>query len=141
MSISLQGETLDNEEEKNKKNKKSNKSKTKSEKGEEKDIYFIIFYQLKQKENEGDLVFPEESEIKPKTILKKEIKTSNNKFVYKKVFKFKNIGAKKKEQLIFFIGEDDKYIINLELKEKSFIYDVDLKKGHKYLDNIAKVEY
>ena len=140
MSISLQGETLDNEEEKNKKSKKSNKSKTKSEKGEEKDIYFIIFYQLKQKENEGDLVFPEESEIKPKTILKKEIKTSNNKFVYKKVFKFKNIGAKKKEQLIFFIGEDDKYIINLELKEKSFIYDVDLKKGHKYLDNIAKVD-
>ena len=89
MSISLQGETLDNEEEKNKKSKKSTKSKSKSEKGEEKDIYFIIYYQRKQKENENDLVFPEENIIKPTTILPKEIKTSNNKFAYKKVFKFR----------------------------------------------------
>jgi hypothetical protein len=42
--------------------------------------------------------------------------------------------------LSFFIGKDDiyKYIISFNLKEKTFIYDVVLKKGHKYLDNIAQ---
>ena len=43
--------------------------------------------------------------------------------------------------LRFFIGKDDTYIyiISFSLKEKkSFIYDVVLKKGHKYLSNIAQ---
>lgn len=42
--------------------------------------------------------------------------------------------------LIFFIGKQDKYIIALEPKEKSFVYDVDLKKGHKYLENIVPID-
>jgi len=43
--------------------------------------------------------------------------------------------------LRFFIGKDDAYIyiISFSIKEKkSFIYDVVLKKGHKYLSNIAQ---
>lgn len=42
--------------------------------------------------------------------------------------------------LIFFIGKEDKYIITLELKEKSFVYDVVLKKGHKHLENIVPID-
>ena len=84
-------------EEKPKKKKDSSKSsKTKIQIGEEKEIYFIIFYQRKQKENPKELVFSEDSDITPQNILIKEIKTKNDKYVYKKVFKFKNIDGKKK---------------------------------------------
>ena len=66
----------------------------------------------------------------PEIILIKEIKRSNNKYLYKKVFKYKN-NKDKKEDIY-------KYVISFNLKEKSVIYEVILKKGHKYLDNIAK---
>ena len=127
-------------EEKPKKKKDSSKSsKTKIQIGEEKEIYFIIFYQRKQKENPKELVFSEDSDITPQNILIKEIKTKNDKYVYKKVFKFKNIDGKKNVKLSFFFGEEEyKYIITFEIKDKVFVYDVILEKGHKYLENIPK---
>ena len=137
MSDNNKGETAENEGEKSKKSKKSSKSKTKFE---EREIYFIISYPRNEKETPSDLVFLEECEISPETIFIKEIKTSNNKYLYKKVFKYKNNRDKKEEILSFSLGKEDiyKYIISFNPKEKSFIYDVVLKKGHKYLDNIAQ---
>lgn len=132
-------ESEEKKEENSKKKKEPKKpNKNKTENAEEKEIYFMIFYPRNQKENQKDFYFSKDCNISPKIILNKEIKTYNNKYRYKKVFKFKNIGGKEQIELIFFIGEEDKYIIKLEIKGNIFIYDVDLKKGHKYLDNIAK---
>ena len=66
--------------------------------------------------------------------MNEEIKTNNNKYIYKKVFKYKNAGAKKKIQLNFFYGNEAyNYMISFEVKEKTFIYDIELKKGHRTL--------
>ena len=131
------GETEEPKEEKPKKKKDSSKSgKSKQPKGEEKEVYFIIYYQRKEKENPKELAFSESCDSIPQAILIKEVKTSTNKYAYKKVFKYKNKGGK---ELIFFFGEEeDKYIITLEVKDKTFIYDVKLEKGHKFLDNIPR---
>lgn len=80
--------------EKLKKSKKNNSSKSK---GEEREIYFMIYYQRNQKENQSDFTFSEECDISPTKILDKEVKTSNDKYIYKKVFKFKNTGSNKKK--------------------------------------------
>ena len=37
-----------------------------------------------------------------------------------------------------FAEEKENYIITFEVKDKTFIYDVDLKIGHKFLENIPK---
>jgi len=132
-------ESEEKKEENSKKKKEPKKpNKNKTENAEEKEIYFMIFYPRNQKEKQSDFHFSKDCNISPKIILNKEVKTDNNKYIYKKVFKFKNIGGKKQIELIFFIGEEDKYIIKLEIKGNIFIYDVDLKKGHKFLDHIAK---
>ena len=132
------------EEEEPKKDKAKDKKqlsksgKTKKEKGEEKEVYFIITYKLNKKEELNELIFTNENESTPKiiNILNKETKTDNDKYTYIKVFKYKNIGAKISEKLIFYFGEElHKYIISLEIKEKTFIYDVDLIKSHKFLAN------
>ena len=91
-----QNNTESKEEKPKKKKEPSNSSKTKAQKGGEKDIYFIIFYQRKGKENENELVFSEDCDVSPQIILSKEIKINNGKYVYKKVLKFKNTGGKKK---------------------------------------------
>ena len=131
------GETEEPKEEKPKKKKDSSKSgKSKQPKGEEKEVYFIIYYQRKQKENPKEIAFSENCNSIPKAILTKDVKTSTNKYAYKKVFKYKNKGEK---ELVFFFGqEEDKYIITFEAIDKTFIYDVKLEKGHKFLDNIPK---
>ena len=133
------GESEEKKEEKSKKKKDPKKAnKDKKDNVEEKEIYFMIFYPRNQKENQSDFQFSKDCDVSPKIILNKEEKTDNNKYTYKKVFKFKNIGGNKKIKLIFFIGEEDKYIIKFDIKNNIFIYDVDLKKGHKFLDFIAK---
>ena len=149
ISETSKGETEDPKEEKTKsektKDEKAKKEKTKDkkassksskpkpEKGEEKDIYFIITYKLNKKEPDN-LNFSEECESIPEIILNKEIETNNNKYAYKKVFKYKNVGAKKKVQLDFFYEKEiDKYMISFEVKEKTFIYDVQFKKGHRHI--------
>ena len=94
MSDTNKGETVEKEGEKSKKSKKSSKSKTKFE---EREIYFIISYPRNEKETPSDLVFLEECEISPETIFTKEIKTSNNKYLYKKYLNIKIIKIKKKK--------------------------------------------
>ena len=84
------------------------------------------------------MAFSKECDAIPQIILTKEIKTNNNKYAYLKVFKYKNIGGKKKVELVYYYGEElEKYIITIEIKDKTFVYDVALKKGHKYLPNIV----
>ena len=128
--------------EKTKDKKESSKSsKAKKEKGEEKDIYFIITYKLKKKEPIEELTYTEECESKPEIILNKEIKTIDNKYDYKKVFKYKNVGGKKKVEINFVYGEEkDKYMISFEVKDKTFIYDVEFKKGHRHLTTIIPID-
>ena len=126
------------EEKTEKKNEISKSGKTKREKGKgkEKDIYFIITYTLNKKEELNNLIITDECESSPNItiILNKETKTDNNKYTYIKVFKYKNIGAKKSNKLIFLFGEElHKYIISFENKDKTFIYDVEHKKSHKFL--------
>ena len=113
-----------------KKNDPSKSSKTKVQIGEEKEIYFIIFYQRKQKENQEELVFSEDCDIFPQIILYKEVKINDNKYAYKIVFKFKNIGGKKHVTLSFFIGKEEyKYIIIMEKIDNIFVYDIKLEKA------------
>ena len=127
--------------EKTKDKKESSKSsKSKSQKGEEKDIYFIISYTLDKKEDPKEITFSKECDATPQTLLTKEIETNNKKYAYKKVFKYRNIGGKKNVEFVYFYGEElDKYIITLEIKDKTFIYDVDLKIGHRYLTKIVPI--
>ena len=131
-------ESEDKKEEETKEKKvKSKTSKSKKSKGEEKELYFIIFYKRKQKEKPEEFIFSEDCASIPQTIFSKEEITTTNNYAYKKVFKYKNKGGKKNVELIFFFREeDDKYIITLEPNDKIFIYDLDLKKGHKFLDSI-----
>ena len=89
MSDKTKGETV----EKERRSKNSLKSKTKSE---EREIYFIIFYPWNEKETPSDLIFSEDCEIPPETILIKEIKTSNNKDHTKKHLNIKIIKIKQK---------------------------------------------
>ena len=106
----------------------------KDKKEEEKDIYFIITYRLTKKEDLKELTFSEDCISKPEIILNEEIKTNNNKYIYKKVFKYKNVGGKKKIQLNFFYGNEAyNYMISFEVKEKTFIYNIELKKEHRTL--------
>ena len=137
-----QDSTKESEEEKSKEQKNTDKSsKLKEPKRKEKEIYFIILYQRNEKENPTDMVFSKDCDNSPTIILNNEIKIRENiyKYIYQKVFKYKNIGGKKNIELIFFLGENvDKYIIQFEIKHEIFIYDVDLEKGNKYLDNIAR---
>ena len=123
------------------KKESSKSSKQKTPKGEEKDIYFIITYKLNQKEPIEKLTYSEELESKPEIILNKEFKTNNNKYIYKKVFKYKNVGAQKKVEIDFLYGEEiDKYMISFEVKDKTFIYDLEFKKGHKHLKTLVPEE-
>ena len=74
---------------------------------QEKDLCNILiqnFYDMNmnikgnEKETLSDLIFSEECEISPETILIKEIKTSNNKYLYKKYLNIKVIKIKKKKK-------------------------------------------
>jgi len=100
------------------------KEKEKSE-GEVKDIYFMIFYPRKQQEKPDEFAFSE-NDINPQYIHTVEIKEENGTYFYKKVFKF-NGKTEKKYNPEFEIGKDS-YLIEFDVKENSFVYDVELKK-------------
>ena len=85
-------------------------SESKLQKIEEKELYFIIYYQRKQKENPEENIFSEECVHAPQAIFIKEIKTDNNKFTYKKVFKYKNNEEKKMSNWYFFSEKKRKNI-------------------------------
>ena len=134
----------DNIKEKNERSTKKSLKLT-EEKNEEKEIYLIIVYQRNKKQEPNDFIFLEENDMIPEIILNKEIYTNNNKYVYKNVIKIKKAfncnNCKKKERkegIIFYITEKDQYIISFQFKGNTFIYDVYLKKGIKYLDRLPK---
>ena len=106
-------------------------------------IYFILLTPSKEKINFADLRFV--SEMEPEIINNKnnkEIKNGKGSSFYHNVFK---LDIKKKEknkkavkyQLQYEIGEES-YDISFYYKENSFIYEVELKKGNKFIDNIIK---
>ena len=116
------------------------KEKFRIEKEDLIEIYFIIVYSRDQKESPKDMIFSKECKIIPEVILSEEIKTSNDKYTYKKVLKINNNEHKKNSDISFFLDKDDyKYYISFEIKDKTFIYDVSLEKRVKYLNNIKKI--
>ena len=59
------------------------------------------------------------------------------------MFKFKKINNNKSKKasyttIIQYIEGCDEYVISFSVKENSFVYETELKKGNKYLDNIIK---
>ena len=113
----------------------------------EKDIYFIILNQKEEKGKTNYLKFL--SKVSPIIIYEKEIEKEKGIYIEHKVFKLnieKNDNNKKKEEKtkkennykIEYEIENDIYSISFDVKENSFIYDIELKKGNKYLDNIVK---
>ena len=103
-------------------------------------IYFIILSPSEEKINFSDLKFL--SEIEPEIIYNESIEKGKGSFLFHNVFK---LDIKKKEknkkavkyQLQYQIGEES-YDILFDVKENSFIYEVQLLKGNKYIDNIIK---
>ena len=105
-------------------------------------IYFIILSPSEEKINFSDLKFL--SEIEPEIVYTTNIKNENGSFLSHNVFK---LDIKKKEknkkavkyQLQYEIGEES-YDIIFDYKDGSFIYEVQLLKGNKFIDNIIKRE-
>ena len=103
-------------------------------------IYFIILTPSEEKINFDDLKFL--SDIEPQKIYNTNIEKENGSFLSHNVFK---LDIKKKEnnkkaikyQLQYEIGEES-YDIIFDYKDSSFIYEVQLLKGNKFIDNIIK---
>ena len=106
-----------------------NHNKKEKIEGITKDIYFLILYQIKEKEKEDKIDY---SEIDIKNIFKDE--KQENGTIY--VLKF--IGKTNHNYTIEFERGKTCYIITFEDKENSFVYDVELKKGNKIFKNIEK---
>ena len=122
-----------------------------NEKDNEKEIYFIILRPSEEKVN-LDLKFS--SEMAPQRIFTKSIEKGKNSFLEHNVFKLNIKKTEKKENdkkekdkkekdkkqnyKIEYIEGEDAYDILFSVKENTFIYDTELKKGNKWLDNIVK---
>jgi len=103
-------------------------------------IYFIIISPSEEKIKFDDLKFL--SEIEPSIIYNKSIEIGKGSFLFHNVFKLdiknKQSNQKvKKYQLQYEIGEES-YDILFDVKENLFVYEVNLLKGNKYIDNIVK---
>ena len=116
----------------------------------QKEIYFMV---LIPKEEEKEKEKGEEetskelnfiSEIVPDIIYEKTIKIAKGSFLDHKVFKFgvKNEEENKKienhKYIIEYLIGNDIYTITFDVEANSFIYDIDLKKGDYYINNIVK---
>ena len=123
-----------NKDEASSKKKKSGHRKKEKSGGDSKDIYFLLLYPRKEQEKLEEFAFSEKN-INPQNVYTNEIKYEDGSYFYQKVFKFN--GKEKKYNPEFEIGKDN-YIISFEVKENSFVYDVELKKGNKILKNISK---
>ena len=122
-----------------------------NEKDKEKEIYFIILRPSEEKVN-LDLQFS--TEITPQRIYKKSIEKGKNSFLEHNVFKLnikkndkkekdkkekdKKEKDKKENYEIEYIEGEDAYDILFSVKENTFVYDTELKKGNKWLHNIVK---
>jgi len=106
----------------------------------DKEIYFIILSSSEEKLNFSDLKFL--SEIEPEIIYDNSIEKGKDSFVFHNVFKL-NIKANEKNgktikyQLQYEIGEES-YEILFNVKDNTFIYEIELLKGNKFINNIVK---
>ena len=109
--------------------------------GKEKEIYFIILRPIKEKVN---LELKFSSEITPQRIYRKCIEKGKDSFLENNVFKLniKKSEMKKKKKIedyeIELIEGENAYNISFSIKENTFVYETELKKYNKWLDNIAK---
>ena len=81
------------------------------------------------------------SDIIPEIIHNKSIQKGKESYLEEIVFEFKKKNKGKKASnnyVIQYIEGDDEYVISFSVKENSFVYETELKKGNKYLDNIVK---
>ena len=106
----------------------------------DKEIYFIILNSSEEKLNFRDLKFL--SEIEPEIIYNNSIEKGKGSFVFHNVFKLdiktneKN-GKTIQYQLQYEIGEES-YDILFDVKDNTFVYEIKLLKGNKFIDNIVK---
>ena len=106
----------------------------------EKEIYFILLIPSEEQINSN---FKFLSEINPQNIYKKKFEKGNGLYLEHNVFKLcvKKKRIKEKDKNVYKIesieGEDE-YDIEFSVKENTFVYDTELKKGNKWLDNIIK---
>ena len=122
---------------------------TEEQSSKEKDIYFII---LRPSEEKVNFDFTFTSENAPKRIYQKNVEKGNGSFLEHNVFKLtikttekkekekdkKEKKEKKKDYKIEYIQEEDACDILFFVKENSFIYNTQLKKGNRWLDNIIR---
>jgi len=106
--------------------------------GEANEIYFMIVYRRKEKEGEDDFFFIK-NDKNPKCILNEEIEEvgQSKTFLYEKVFKYDKESKNGEVEIQFEIG-NDLYIISFKYEDKFFNYDIELKKGNKFITNIAQ---
>ena len=109
----------------------------------EKEIYFIVLRPSEEKIDFTKVKF--KSDIIPEIIHNKTIKKGNKSYLEEIVFKFKKKNKNKSKKstslnnyVIQYIEGDDEYVISFSVKDNSFVYETELKKGNKYLDNIVK---
>ena len=124
----------------------STKGQSRQSGNKEKEIYFIILRPSEEKVD-LDLEFSS-SELAPSRIYKKVIQKGKDSFLEENVFKLiikesekgkgKEKEKEKKSYKIEYIQGDDAYDILFSNKDNSFVYETELKKGNKYLDNIVK---
>ena len=103
------------------------------------EVYFIILLPIKEKIDFKKEKF--KSDIIPKIIHRKIIQKGNASyeeivFKLKKSNNNKGKKASSNNYTIKYIEGDDEYVISFYVKENSFVYEAELKKGNKYLDDI-----
>ena len=117
-----------------------NKASNKQSSGDEKNIYFIVIIPQEKNKTINKIKF--KSEISAEKIYNKNIVKSNGKKLECIVFKSKDKNEKKESEsnkyLLSFVIGDYIYDIIFCDKENTFIYETELLKGDKLLDNIAK---
>ena len=106
-------------------------------------FYFFVYYQRTAHEDADDLecVFPENKELKPLCIHNEE-SISNKIYYYKKIFKAECSSQKNQKAnnyLYIFETGDYKFIIKLDTKGNTYVYDVSLEIGKRRIKIIRNV--
>ena len=103
-------------------------------------IYFIILIPSEERINFDDIKFLSENE--PENVYNEIIQIKKDSFLYQNVFKLKIKEKEKSKRKVKYKIQyeiDEKvYDILFEVKENTFIYEIQLLKGNKFLDNIVK---
>ena len=106
----------------------------------DREIYFIVLIPSEEKIKSDDLKLL--SEIEPEIIYKSSIEKGKGTFLFHNVFKMIIKKIEKNEKTVQYtlqyeIGEQS-YDILFNAKKETFIYNITLLKGNKFLDNIVK---